>query len=69
MTPLSRSAFLALGTFPKRDSLIRLPSRVFFLRSRLVSEPLRTSAPVIVSAAYEEPPRAMKTAAVAITLA
>ena len=32
-----------------------------------LSEPLRTSSPVIFTAAYDEPPSAMKTAAEAIT--
>ena len=68
-TPFTRSAFLARGTLAKRDSLIRLPSSVFLLRSLFVRDPFCTSRPVIVSAAYDEPPRAMKTAVVATTFA
>jgi hypothetical protein len=37
--------------------------------SRNVSEPFSTLLPVILNAAYDEPPRAMKTASVAMTFA
>jgi hypothetical protein len=57
-----------LTSLPVREPpLTSVPVSVAFLTSALVSVPLRTSEPLMESAAYELPPRAMKRASVAVT--
>ena len=60
---------LACGTVPSRDSAICRPSSVLCLSLPPVIERLRMFLPSIVSAAYDDPPSATKTAIVDITFA
>src|SRR3954467_12035758 len=67
--PPTRSASRALGTRASLDSLICVPVSVLCLSLLPEIERLLIALPLIVAAAYELPPSAMKTARVAITLA